>query len=665
MLSRMIIDSHGDEEVQYLTSRDVASEDRSRASSSATLGRADDEEDNQEAEELMELFGHEIIDLTGHELEDGTHGSIGPGEVSLAKFREPRSGAQLSRGDLIQVEHVELGSYNIDFVQIKVIASDQQGDCKIRGIPFVRTRKLSGKLPKKINELCMILHVQRRNDGQELPPVLIDVPTTSIVKKRELVITNAIYPEHCYNGEDIGLRIQNEQAQQGLAENHGKLVCRWRFTIYFTVQRQSRATRPEEEVLERVYADDVPVSRYRVSEEGLCNQWRGGRIKGGSWPPRESSIIIDLESKSSFVDTAHPTGSRQIGQKYTLFDSFCGAGGVSRGAQSSGFKVQYAVDNKSVDEFIRDTNDRLMRVDVLHLSPPCQYFSPAHTHQSVHDDTNIFALFGCLSLISKLRPRLITLEQTFGITHERHHHYLRALIGDYTQLGYSVRWKVVRLCTWGSAQDRKRLIILAAAPGEKLPPFPKPTHSENGAGGLQPWTTIEKAVGSIRLGDDLHNLDSVKYHRPPRAPLDPSRLAGTITTGGNEVYYPDGSRDLTIREYACIQGFPKYHRFIGTKTCIRRQIGNAFPPNTVQVLYRHLEDWLLQQDGMTRYQPLADSVLSVDESDGGPSEDYAGSQAPSMVQSSPEMGEDVVQLAYPWGRSQNTRHRRSAVVDLT
>lgn len=320
----------------------------------------------------------------------------------------------------------------------------------------------------------------------------------------------------------------------------------------------------------------------------------------------------------------------------------------------------------SVDKFIQVTKDRLLRVDVLHLSPPCQYFSPAHTHQSVHDDTNIFALFGCHSLIDKLRPRLITLEQTFGITHERHHQYLRALIGDYTQLGYSVRWKVVRLCTWGLAQDRKRLIILAAAPGEKLPPFPQPTHSENGADGLEPLTTIRKAIASIRVGDDLHNLDNVKYFRPRRAPLDPDRLAGTITTGGNDVYYPDGTRDFTIREYACIQGFPRYHKFIGTKTCIRKQIGNAFPSNTVRVLYQHLENWLLQQDGMARYQPIADSVLVVDDSDDDNSDDYLRWQtSSSSAHSSPEMDEDIVEIACPRDRLRSIRHRGSPFIDLT
>ncbi|KAK4077500.1 uncharacterized protein Triagg1_3832 [Trichoderma aggressivum f. europaeum] len=319
----------------------------------------------------------------------------------------------------------------------------------------------------------------------------------------------------------------------------------------------------------------------------------------------------------------------------------------------------------SIDEFIRDTKDRLMRVDVLHLSPPCQYFSPAHTRESIHDETNVCALFACRELINKLRPRLVTLEQTFGITHERHHQYLRGLIGDYTQLGYSVRWKVVRLCTWGLAQDRKRLIILAAAPGERLPPFPKPTHSENGTGGLKPYTTIRKAIGSICVGDDLHNLDNVKYYRPRRAPLDPDRLAGTITTGGSEVYYPDGTRSLTLREYACIQGFPKCHKFIGTKTSIRRQIGNAFPSNTVRVLYRHLEDWLLQQDGMTRYQPIADDVLVVDDSDNDNSDDYSRWQTSPGAPSSPEMDEDIMELDCPRERFRNNFRRRSSFVDLT
>ncbi|KAF9771594.1 hypothetical protein IL306_010743 [Fusarium sp. DS 682] len=256
-----------------------------------------------------------------------------------------------------------------------------------------------------------------------------------------------------------------------------------------------------------------------------------------------------------------------------------------------------------------------MRVDVLHFSPPCQFFSPAHTHASVHDDDNIFALYGCNELLNKLRPRIITVEQTFGLTHDRHEEYFNGFLGDFTQHGYSIRWRVIKLCTWGAAQDRKRLIIIAAAPGERLPTFPRATHSQEGGDGLLPYNSIGKALRGIRPGDDLHDLDIVQYFDPPRAPYDPERLAGTVTTGGGDFYYPDGSRKLTLREFASLQGFPKSHQFLGTITSIKRQIGNAFPPNTVRVLYKHLEQWLLNEDNMRPFTNDQDTIIIEDDSD--------------------------------------------------
>lgn len=296
------------------------------------------------------------------------------------------------------------------------------------------------------------------------------------------------------------------------------------------------------------------------------------------------------------------------------------------------FKIQYAVDKasdvwdtyaanfrrtelfkKPLHEFLSSTGDRHVRVDVLHLSPPCQFFSPAHTREGVNDEENIFALFGGNQLIEKARPRIVTVEQTFGITHEKHLEYFRALINDFTQFGYSVRWKIVRLCTWGAAQDRKRLVIIAAAPGEKLPTFPKATHSLEGEGGLRPFNTISRAISGIRQGDDLHDLAGARSNGPRGPRYDPNRLAGTITTSGGEMYFPDGTRDFTLREYASLQGFPKTHRFKGTKTSIKRQIGNAFPPNTVYVLYQHIENWLLKEDGMQPYQPPREDVVMIDD----------------------------------------------------
>ncbi|KAG5949459.1 hypothetical protein E4U53_005863 [Claviceps sorghi] len=270
----------------------------------------------------------------------------------------------------------------------------------------------------------------------------------------------------------------------------------------------------------------------------------------------------------------------------------------------------------SIDQFIQHARDVYLRPDILHMSPPCQFFSPAHTRSCAHDEENTDAILCSHALVRKLRPRLVTLEETFGLRFEQHQDYFHSLIGDLTQLGYSVRWKVVDLCTWGSAQTRKRLVIIAAGPGERLPPFPPDTHSKDAADSLPPYNTIRKALSKVKPGDDLHDVAAMTLFDPPRPRLNFDTQIGTIVTSPSAVYYPDGKRNYTLREYACLQGFPISHQFRGTATSIKRQIGNAFPPNTVKILYKHLQQWLLQQDYIADYRPPSAEIIIQDEEPG-------------------------------------------------
>lgn len=96
--------------------------------------------------------------------------------------------------------------------------------------------------------------------------------------------------------------------------------------------------------------------------------------------------------------------------------------------------------NEDVSDFIkRKMPQSCCRVDVLHLSPPCQFFAPCHTREGRNDEQNSSALFACLHLVDKLRPRFVTLEQTFGLA-ERHQGYLNGLANNFTTLGYSIQW---------------------------------------------------------------------------------------------------------------------------------------------------------------------------------------------------------------------------------
>src|SRR5690606_29302335 len=139
---------------------------------------------------------------------------------------------------------------------------------------------------------------------------------------------------------------------------------------------------------------------------------------------------------------------RRHGQKYTFFDAFSGAGGSSRGAVKAGLFPRYAVDHwyaacytyrsnlrhtelfkMSADRVIATTTLKMLITDVLHLSPPCQVFSPAHTIPSqARDEANLASLFSCESLLVKAKPRIFTLEQTFGLMMDRFAIYFNHLV---------------------------------------------------------------------------------------------------------------------------------------------------------------------------------------------------------------------------------------------
>ena len=52
--------------------------------------------------------------------------------------------------------------------------------------------------------------------------------------------------------------------------------------------------------------------------------------------------------------------------------------------------------------------------------------------------------------------------------------------------------------------------------------------------------------------------------------------------------HPIDNRAITHYEAAILQGFPDTHRFVGSKTAIARQIGNAVPVPLGKAIAAHL-----------------------------------------------------------------------------
>src|SRR5262249_50701549 len=91
-----------------------------------------------------------------------------------------------------------------------------------------------------------------------------------------------------------------------------------------------------------------------------------------------------------------------------------------------------------------------------------QVFSPAHTVEGKSDDANTAALFGVEAVLTRAKPRMVTLEETSGLF-ERHQHYFYQLLGFFVQQNYTVAFKLANFAEYGLVQARKRIIIFAAA----------------------------------------------------------------------------------------------------------------------------------------------------------------------------------------------------------
>ncbi|KAG7008526.1 hypothetical protein G7Y79_00005g016670 [Physcia stellaris] len=313
-------------------------------------------------------------------------------------------------------------------------------------------------------------------------------------------------------------------------------------------------------------------------------------------------------------DSTQPFNTRALSERrYTFGDCFSGAGGVSRGAVQAGLRVDWAFDYNAhacdsyalnnphtalyphwAHDFCAITS-RAFKVDICHLSPPCQFFSDAHTVMGKDDDMNTASLFAISECIKKARPRVVTLEQTSGLL-RRHEIYFNAVVLMFTALGFSIRWRILNCADYGVPQRRMRVFMIASCPGEPLPSFPTPTHSSDPAAtGLKPWVTINEAIADIPANWPNHRVENARPRA--RTPESGDKLARCITTQGGGLIHPSGQRDLTDREFACLQGFPLEHRF--GKTNVKKQIGNAVPPVVARVILGEVVEGLRRADGLS------------------------------------------------------------------
>lgn len=204
---------------------------------------------------------------------------------------------------------------------------------------------------------------------------------------------------------------------------------------------------------------------------------------------------------------------------------------------------------------------------------------------------------------------------------------------------YRVSYSCLNAADFGVPQIRHRVFIVATAFDIGAFEFPLPSHSiepllqqlASGAyfdrrgirrrrvlntaaseqfetcRGLKPWVTVRDAISGLPdpSSDESgawrnHWLvpGARVYARHQGSSLDwPSKTikAGVhgVPGGENIVCLDDGSyRYYTLRECARLQTFPDSHLFLGSRTAITRQIGNAVPPLLAQAVALKLAEQL-------------------------------------------------------------------------
>lgn len=218
------------------------------------------------------------------------------------------------------------------------------------------------------------------------------------------------------------------------------------------------------------------------------------------------------------LDGSAQSTRRTVG--LVAIDSFCGAGGLSRGLQIAGFDVRAHLDcwPPAVATLNANFGQDCKPVDVASLTadevramaggvtpqlmaggPPCQAFTSAGRRREGDPRSSLVGAFARLA--AAVRPDVVVFENVEGFVTAGFGRFVFELLEPLICAGYSITVRKVNLANYGVPQHRKRVIAVASLLGH--PPFPSPTHSAWGAPGAQqiagrpPTPTVAEALAGL------------------------------------------------------------------------------------------------------------------------------------------------------------------------
>ena len=310
-------------------------------------------------------------------------------------------------------------------------------------------------------------------------------------------------------------------------------------------------------------------------------------------------------------------------------DLFAGAGGLSLGLARAGLTPVAAAEmddtalgtylaahaGHAIQAYQGDIARHSFRglrgqVAVVAGGPPCQPYSLGGLRRGVADERDGLPEF--VRAVREIEPLAFLLENVPGLARGAQLARLRGILGELTDLGFHVEWRLLHAADYGVSQRRRRLVVVGSRSAGFT--WPAPTHGPDAA---RPWVSAADLLDPAQpVGEP--NETAVTYARNPDlrpSPWDghlwngggrPINPAGQVPTllasmGGNKTPWLDGAavvpayhahllaggrpragvvpgaRRITVEEAAIVQGFPTDMPWRGSRSARYRQVGNAVP----------------------------------------------------------------------------------------
>lgn len=231
--------------------------------------------------------------------------------------------------------------------------------------------------------------------------------------------------------------------------------------------------------------------------------------------------------------------------------------------------------------------------DIVIGGYPCQGFSLAG--KRLADDPRNFLYKEFVRTLELVKPAFFIAENVKGMLTMSKGEVIEAMVHEFAEQGYKVKYQLTNAKQYGVPQDRERVFIVGVR--EDVPfeyEFPVPTHGE----GLIPYVSMKNAIGHFpepsedEIDQTGHsprflsrnrkrNWDSVSFTIQAsgrQAPMHPSGEP-MLKLGKDEwVFQGNINRKLSYIECAAIQTFPEDYILEGSLSNKYKMIGNAVPP---------------------------------------------------------------------------------------